>query len=77
MKKKKKTYSFFTMLHCVKSVCAPNLSVQYFPTFGPNTERYGVSLRIQSKRGKIRTIITPNRDIFSCYVSPDDQHYER
>ena len=27
----------------------------YFPTFGLNTERYGVSLRIQSKCGKRRT----------------------
>ena len=65
------------MLHCVKSVCTRSLSVPYFATFGQNTERYGVSLRIQSKRGKMRTIITPNRDTFSCYVSPDDQHYER
>ena len=27
----------------------------YFPAFGLNTERYGVSLRIQSECGKIRT----------------------
>ena len=27
----------------------------YFPAFGPNTKRYGVSLRIQSEYGKIRT----------------------
>ena len=27
----------------------------YFPAFGLNTERYGVSLRIQSKCGKIQT----------------------
>ena len=27
----------------------------YFPAFGLNTERYSVSLRIQSKCGKIRT----------------------
>ena len=26
----------------------------YFPAFGRNTERYGVSLRIQSESGKIR-----------------------
>ena len=30
-------------------------SVPYFPTFGLNTERYSVSLRIQSEGGKIRT----------------------
>ena len=29
-----------------------------------NTERYGVSLRIQSECGKIRTRITPNTDTF-------------
>ena len=27
----------------------------YFPVFGLNTERYGVSLRIQSEYGKIQT----------------------
>ena len=27
----------------------------YFPGFGLNTERYGVSLRIQSEYGKMRT----------------------
>ena len=27
----------------------------YFPAFGLNTERYGVSLRIQSECGKIQT----------------------
>ena len=36
----------------------------YFPAFGLNTERYGVSLRIQSKCGKMRTGITPNTDTF-------------
>ena len=30
-------------------------SGQYFPAFGMNTETYGISLRIQSERGKIRT----------------------
>ena len=35
-----------------------------FSAFGLNTERYGVSLRIQSECGKIRTRITPNTDIF-------------
>ena len=31
------------------------ISGRYFPAFGLNTERYEVSLRIQSKCGKIRT----------------------
>ena len=36
----------------------------HFSAFGLNKERYGVSHRIQSERGKIRTRITPNRDTF-------------
>ena len=35
-----------------------------FPAFGLNTERYGVSLRIQSKCGKMWTRITPKTDTF-------------
>ena len=41
--------------HCVKSGRIGSFSGPYFPAFGLNTERYGVSLRIQSKFGKIRT----------------------
>ena len=37
---------------CVKSVRIQSYSGPYFPTFGLNTERYGVS---QSECGKIRT----------------------
>ena len=42
-----------------------------FPTFGLNTERYGVSLRIPSKCGKIRARITPNTDTFYAVVISD------
>ena len=49
---------------CVKSVCIRSYCGLYFPAFGLNTERYGVSLRNQSKCGKIRTRITPNTDTF-------------
>ena len=38
---------------------------------GLNTERYGVSFRIQSECGKTRTSITPNTDSF--YTSRVDQ----
>ena len=38
--------------------------VRNFPAFVLNTERYEVSLRIQSKCGKMRTRISPNRDTF-------------
>ena len=37
---------------------------EYFPAFGPNTERYGVFLHIQSESGKIQTRKTPNTDTF-------------
>ena len=47
---------------CVKSVRIRSYSGPHFPAFGLNTERYKVSLRIQSECGKIRTRITPNTD---------------
>ena len=50
--------------HCVKSVRIWNFSGTYFPAFRVNTERYSVSLCIQSECGKIRTRITPNMDTF-------------
>ena len=36
----------------------PSYSDLHFLAFGLNTERYGVSLRIQSECGKIRTLLT-------------------
>ena len=42
-------------LSCVKSVQQRSFSGPYFPAFGLNRERYGVSLCIQSECGKIRT----------------------
>ena len=50
--------------HCVKSVRIRSYSGPYFPAFGLNTERYKVSLRIQSECGKIRTRITRDTDTF-------------
>ena len=38
--------------HCVKCVRTRSYSGPYFPAFGLNTERYSVSLRIQSECGK-------------------------
>ena len=46
--------------HCVKSVRIWSYSGPYFPAFGLNTERYSISLCIQSECGKIRTRVTPN-----------------
>ena len=53
-----------TMKHCVKRVRIRSYYGLYFPAFGLNTDRYGLSLRIQSECGKIRTRITPNTDTF-------------
>ena len=36
----------------------------YFPAFGLNTERYSVSVRIQSELGKMQTRKTLNTDTF-------------
>ena len=56
--------TLFCDLHWMKSVHIRSYSGPYFPAFELNTERYGVSLRIQSKCRKIRTRITLNTDTF-------------
>ena len=55
-------------LHCVKSVRIRSFSGPYFPAFGLNTERYSVSLCIQSKCGKMRTGKNPNKDTFHAVL---------
>ena len=61
----KRDFSYmYTTNHCVKSVCIRSYSGLHFPAFGLNTEIYSVSLRIQSKCGKIRTTKPPNTDTF-------------
>ena len=50
--------------HCVKRVRIRIFSGPYFPACGLNTKRYKVSLRNQSKCGKIWTKKTPNTDTF-------------
>ena len=57
-------------LRSIKSVRIWSYSGPYFPTFRLNTERYGVSLRIQSECGKIQARITPNTDTFHTVLSP-------
>ena len=42
----------YSKLHYVKSVRIQSYSGPQFPTFGLNTEGYGVSLHIQSEAGK-------------------------
>ena len=48
----------------MKNVLIWSFCSLYFPAFGLNTERYGVSVHIQSKCGKMRTKKTPNTDTF-------------
>ena len=49
---------------CVKKVRIRSYSGPHFPAHGLNTEKYGVSLRIQSEYGKMRTRIIPNTNTF-------------
>ena len=55
-------------LHCVKIVQIRSFSGPYFPTFGLNTDIYGVNLCVQSKYGKIRTRKTPYLDTFHAVL---------
>ena len=55
-------------LNCVKRVHIRSFSDTYFPAFGLNTDRYSVSLYIQSKCRKIRTRITPSTNTFHAVI---------
>ena len=55
-------------VHCVESVPIRNYSGPHFPAVGLNTERYGVSVRIQFEYGKMRTWITPNTNTTPVYI---------
>ena len=52
-----------------KGIRIRSYSGPYFPAIGLITERYGVSLRIQSECWKERTRITPNTDSFYALTS--------
>ena len=56
--------------NCMESVHIRSFSGQYFPAFRLNTERYSVSLHIQSRCNKIRTRKTPNTDVFLTVYTP-------
>ena len=56
-------------MHCMKSVHIGRYSGLHFPAFGLNTERYGVSFRIQSECGKMRTRTAPNTDAFYAVIN--------
>ena len=52
------------VIHCEKSVRIRSYSGPHFPALKLNTERYSVSLRIQSEYGKMLTRIIPNTETF-------------
>ena len=56
--------------HCVKSARIRKFPGPYFPAFGLNSERYSVTVRIQSKYGKIWTRKIAAMDTFHavCYT---------
>ena len=56
-------------IHCLKGVRIRSFSGLYFSAFGLNTQRQGVSLRIQSECRKIRTRKTPNTDTFYAVIT--------
>ena len=66
-------YRYFPVAatHYVKRVRIQSFSGPYFPSFGLNTERYSLSLRIQSKWGKIQT---RNTDFEYGHFSRSDGH---
>ena len=51
-------------IECVKSIRIRSFSGPNFPAFELNTERYGLSFRIQQECGKISTRKTSNTDTF-------------
>ena len=53
----------------MKSVRIRSYSGPYFLAFALDKERYGVSLRIQSECGKIRTRLTPNSDTLYTMIA--------
>ena len=59
-------WNIIMIYHWVKSVRIRSFSCPYFPAFRLNTERYGLSLRIQSECGEIWTKKTPNTNTFNA-----------
>ena len=57
--------------YCMNSFRIRSDSGLYFSTFGLNTERYEVSLPIQSECAKMQTRITPNTDTFHAVNGMD------
>ena len=67
--------TYWFKFYCVKKVFIWSYSGPHFPAFGLNTERYSVSIRIQSEFGKIRTRITLNTDTFYAVLLPREKEH--
>ena len=67
--------TYWFKFYCVKKVSIWSYSGPYFPAFRLNTERYSVSIRIQSEFGKIRTRITLNTDTFYAVLLPREKEH--
>ena len=66
---RKMTHLFVSFVSdCVKTFRIRSYSGLYFPAFGLNKERYGVSLQIKSKCRKKQTGKTPNMDTFHAVL---------
>ena len=55
-------------MHFVKSLRIWSFSDLHFPIFGPNTDTYSISLRIQSECKKTWTRKTPHTDTFHAVM---------
>ena len=66
-------FSVITIKHCVNSVRIQSFSSPHFPVFGLNSERYSVSLCIQTECEKIPTWKTLNTGSFHA-VKPYTRH---
>ena len=67
----------FYVFDCVKIVRIWSYSGPHFPAFRLNTERYEVSLLIQSEYGKMRTRTTPNTDTFQAVTIFDRRNFSK
>ena len=69
--------SLLQRLQCVKRVRMWIFSGPYFSAFGLNTERYGVSLLVQSEYGKTRTRKILNTDTFYAVLSEQTKSWSK
>ena len=72
---KTRTQFLYYNIHRVKSVRIWSYSGLYFLAFGLNTQRYSVSLHIQSECRKMWTRITPNTNTFHAVIAKNEETF--